>query len=65
MKSSLYVEFQEKQLNEKDIIANVKKIWTDGGNKASDIKDLKIYIKTEDSAAYYVINDDVTGSIAL
>ena len=31
------------------------------GNKVKDLIDLKIYVKTEENAAYYVINNDVTG----
>ena len=40
----------------------VKEIWTkEMGNKVKDLVDLKIYVKTEENAAYYVINNDVTG----
>lgn len=35
------------------------------GQKASELKDLKIYIKPEDNGAHYVINGDVTGFIGL
>ena len=34
MKSTVYVEYQEKQLEEKNLIAKAKKIWTDMGKKA-------------------------------
>ena len=30
-----------------------------------DLKDVKIYLKPEDSAAYYVINGDTTGRVEL
>lgn len=65
MKAALYVEYQGRQLNEKDIIADAKKIWTNSGKKASDLTSLKIYIKPEDNMAYYVFNDDITGSFDL
>lgn len=65
MKSSLYVEFQGKQLDEKEIVAKAKHIWVENGNKASDLKSLKLYIKPEDNAAYYVFNDEETGSFSL
>ena len=65
MKSALYVEYQGRQLNEKDIIADAKKIWTNSGKKASDLTSLKIYIKPEDNMAYYVFNDDESGSFPL
>ncbi|MFR5483376.1 MAG: DUF6465 family protein [Blautia massiliensis (ex Durand et al. 2017)] len=39
-----------------------QRIWA---KKASELKDLKIYIKPEDNGAHYVINGDVTGFIGL
>lgn len=65
MKSSMYVEFQGKQLDEKEIIATAKKIWVESGNKASDLKALQLYIKPEESMAYYVFNEEVHGSFPL
>ena len=48
------------------LLNRIKKIWTeDMGKKASELKDLKIYIKPEDNGAHYVINGDVTGFIGL
>ena len=50
----------------KDVLENVKKIWTEEmGKKEKDLKDVKIYIKPEENAAYYVINGDVTGAVGL
>lgn len=65
MKSSMYVEFQGKQVDEKEIVAKAKKIWVDNGNKASELKSLKLYIKPEENTAYYVFNDEVTGGFPL
>lgn len=65
MKSSLYMEFQGKQLDEKEITAKAKRIWVENGNKASELKTMKLYIKPEENMAYYVFNEEVTGSFAL
>lgn len=65
MKSSMYMEFQGKQLDEKEIVASAKKIWVESGNKAADLKSLKLYIKPEENTAYYVFNDELTGSFVL
>ncbi|WP_418747009.1 DUF6465 family protein [Frisingicoccus sp.] len=65
MKTSLFVEYQGLQVNEKDIIAGIKEIWINEGNKIKDIKDLKLYVKPEEFMAYYVINDDISGKIEL
>lgn len=65
MKASMYMEFQGKQLDEKELVASAKKIWVENGNKAADLKSLKLYIKPEENTAYYVFNDEVTGSFVL
>lgn len=65
MKTSLFVEYQGLQVNEKDIIARIKEHWVNEGNKIKDIKDLKLYVKPEEFMAYYVINDDISGKIEL
>lgn len=49
----------------KDIVAKIKEIWLNDGNKIKDIKDLKLYVKPEEFMAYYVINDDISGKIEL
>lgn len=65
MKASVFVEYQGLQVEEKEIIAKVKELWVSEGNKIKDIKDLNLYIKPEENAAYYVINDDISGKIDL
>ena len=65
MKTSTYVEFQGKQLDEKELIAKAKNIWVESGNKASDLNSLKLYVKPEENQAYYVFNEEVTGSFSL
>lgn len=65
MKSTFHVEFSGKTIESKDVIANVKKIWTDAGNKVKDIKTLDLYVKPEENAVYYVINETESGSVTL
>ena len=48
--------FAGKEVAEKDLIAAVKKAYTKKGNKVGDIKTIEIYVKPEESAAYYVVN---------
>ena len=57
------VEYYGKQVEEKDIIARVKKAWTKSGKKVGDIKEMDLYIKPEENAVYYVINGTETGSV--
>ena len=56
IKTSVVVQFAGKEVAEKDLIAAVKKAYTKKGNKVGDIKTIEIYVKPEESAAYYVIN---------
>lgn len=65
MKTSMYIEFYEKQISEADLISTAKDIWKNSGKKASDLKSLNIYVKPEENKAYYVFNDDETGSFNL
>ena len=62
--AEVYIQFMGREVYTKNILSNVKRIWTDEmGKKEKDIKDIKIYIKPEENKAYYVINGDVTGSM--
>ena len=56
IKTSVVVQFAGKEVTEKDLIAAVKKAYTKKGNKGGDIKTIEIYVKPEESAAYYVVN---------
>ena len=64
--SAVFVQYMGKEIVCKDVVAAVKEIWTkEMGNKESDLKDIKVYIKPEDNGAYYVLNGDITGFIGL
>lgn len=62
MKTSVYVEFYGEQVSQDELVKEVKKIWTDGGNKEADLKSINLYVKPEEDRCYYVINGDVNGS---
>ncbi len=65
-KEDVILQFGGREINDKDLVARVNEIWTqDFGKKAADLKSLRIYVKPEEYTAYYVINDDVTGSFDL
>ncbi len=63
IKIKAFVEYYGKQVEEKDIIARVKKAWTRSGKKVGDIKEMDLYIKPEENAVYYVINGTETGAV--
>lgn len=62
----IYLQFAGKEILDKDLTDKVKEIWTkELGNKVKDMADVKIYVKPEESAAYYVINGEVSGSFEI
>ncbi len=63
IKTTLFVQYFGKEVEEKDMIASVKKAWTNAGNKVGDIKTITLYVKPEESAVYYVINGTETGKV--
>ena len=52
-------------MEDKAILAAVKKAWTESGNKVGDMKTVELYIKPEEAAVYYVINGTETGKVEL
>ena len=64
-KKEIILQYGEKEVNTKDMVAAVKKEWTKAKHKVSDIKSMELYIKPEDYAVYYVINGETTGKIWL
>lgn len=55
----ILLQFAGKEISMAEISDKVKACWTnDMGKDAKDIADLKIYVKPEENAAYFVINND-------
>ena len=69
VKADIFVQFQEMEFSEKDIMDKVVAAWEAEGKKASAIKKAKLYVKPEDGKAYYVINEGLkngsTGAVVL
>lgn len=64
--TDVYVQFLGREIKAKDVVENIKKIWTEEmGNKEADLNDLKVYVKLEENRAYYVFNGDVSGFVEL
>lgn len=64
-KINAIVEHYGKQISEQDIIENVKRAWTNSGRDEKEIKSIELYIKPEENAVYYVVNETETGAVAL
>lgn len=60
VKTKVELQFGDKSVNEEQLISRAKEAY---GKK--DIKNLDIYVKPEEGKAYYVVNNDITGSFDL
>lgn len=56
MKSVLYVEHANKQVDDKTMVDTAKSIYTAAGYKIKDIKSLDLYAKAEECKVYFVVN---------
>lgn len=66
IKETVYLQYLGKEISHQDIVKQVKEVWTKQlKKKVGEIKSITIYFKPEENTAYYVVNNDVTGSIAL
>ena len=66
VKTEMFLQFAGKEYTDKEIFDKIKYVWSKVlKNKVGDMKDVKIYLKPEESAAYYVINGDTTGKVDL
>jgi len=59
------VQFQGNEVSTAVVEEKVKAQFVAEGHKASTIKTLNIYVKPEEFAAYYVINDKFAGRVDL
>ena len=63
--ASVTVQFGGREVSMDTVVENVKKAFEAEGNKVSAIKELQVYVKPEEYAAYYVINQKFTGKVNL
>lgn len=63
MKTNLFVEYEGKSIDEKELYRKIKEQWVEEGKKVKDLLTISLYLKPEENAAYYVINDSLSGKI--
>ena len=59
-----FVEYAGNQYDVETVLENIKKDFK-AKNKNKALEDLKVYIKPEEGAAYYVATSDYPGSVSL
>ena len=65
VKASLILQYGDNETDISLVEDKVKAQFVAEGHRASTIKTLNIYVKPEDYAAYYVINDKFSGRVDL
>ncbi len=61
VKSNLVLQFGGREADEAAFVKRAQEDWKNAGKKASEIKELSLYVQPENSKVYYVINNDFKG----
>lgn len=65
IKSEITVQYRHYEADVDAVIQKVKEDIEVRGNRGVEIEKMQVYIKPEDFAAYYVINDGIVGKVNL
>ena len=60
---NVVLQFDGKSVDVADVSKAAKKCWKE--NHKEDVRELNLYLKSEESKAYYVINGKEAGSVDL
>lgn len=63
--TEVVLQFQGNEVTTASIEEKVKAKFVEEGHKAGNIKTLTVYVKPEEAAAYYVINEEYKGRVDL
>ena len=65
-KTSFYLQYMGKEISTEEITKKVHEVWTkEYGKSVEEIKTLNVYLKPEEAAAYYVINEETAGKVTI
>lgn len=64
LKPEVYVQFGGKEVATSELVAQAKAMYKEAGNRAA-VRDLRVYVKPEEAAAYVIINDEFSAKIDL
>ena len=66
LRTKLFFEMNGIQTDARTIIDSIKTAWCNADHKPNEMTDLSLYVKAEDSKAYFVCNGgDITGYVVL
>lgn len=61
----IYVQYRDSEAAMDEVVEKVKAQYAIDSEGNANIKSMRVYIKPEDLAAYYVINEDESGKVNL
>lgn len=62
-KSSVAYQFADKEYDQDSLVKIAKDVWKyDLNKKVSDLVNIKLYVKPEESKVYYLFNEETEGS---
>ncbi len=64
VKETVYLQYLGKEINKDALVEQVKAVWAQD-HSAADVKTINLYLKPEENAAYFVVNDSFSGKIDL
>ena len=65
-KTRFFLQYMGKEISTEEITKKVHEVWTkEYGKSVEEIKTLNVYLKPEEAAAYYVINEETTGKVTI
>ena len=65
LKPEVFIQFQGQEAVVEEAIRKATDEYVAAGHRASSIKSLQVYLKPEENAAYYVINQKAAGRVDL
>ena len=65
VKTEVFLQFGDYEMRIDDIIDKAREDYIERGGTLRSLKSLRVYVKPEDHAAYYVINGSFAGKIEL
>ena len=65
VKEKVVLQANGREVDVDDVTEKAKEAFESEGHKKEEIKKVVVYLKSEENAAYYVINDEFTGRIDL
>ena len=66
LKAHIYLQYMGKEFSTADVMKQIRQIWTKELKRSpEELRSVNVYLKPEEFAAYYVINDEVNGKIDL